>query len=112
MGVARYGGRGQIFKRLASHKKKYPTQLLYFSFYVIEQKQHEREIETIILRAAGPQMTLNTRKIALGTEPGNVHDYELGTNFFQRQMTRGRKIKKAIAKRFVVKPLARRKTDS
>lgn len=72
MGVARYGGRRQIFARLSNHKKKYPTQLLYFLFYVIEQKKHEREVETVILRAAGPQMTLNTRKIAPGTEPGDV----------------------------------------
>src|SRR5882724_87819 len=32
MGVARYGGRGQIFARMASHKRKYPRELVYFSF--------------------------------------------------------------------------------
>src|SRR4051794_11888528 len=32
MGIARYGGRGQIFSRLEAHKKRYPLQLLYFSF--------------------------------------------------------------------------------
>jgi hypothetical protein len=61
MGVARYGGRGQIFARLRSHKKKYPKELLYFSFYIIADKNHERELETAILRASGPQMVLNQR---------------------------------------------------
>ena len=44
MGVARYGGRGQIFNRLAVHKKNYPLQIMYFSFYVIASKNHEREV--------------------------------------------------------------------
>jgi hypothetical protein len=91
MGVARYGGRGDIFTRLVSHRKKYSKELRYFSFYVIANKAHEREIETVILRAAGPQMTLNTRKIAAGLHPGNISDYEPGTNFFERQRPRGRK---------------------
>jgi hypothetical protein len=89
MGVARYGGRGQIFMRLASHKKKYPKQLLYFSFYIIRNKQHEREIETAILRAAGSQMVLNQKKIAQGLDTGNVADYEPGTYFVQRQRKKG-----------------------
>ncbi len=93
MGVARYGGRGQIFKRLAAHKKKYSRQLQYFSFYIIADKKHEREIETAILRAAGPQMTLNTRKVQSGIERGDVRDYEPGTEFYERQQTRGRKKK-------------------
>ncbi len=84
MGVARYGGRGNVFNRLATHKKRYALQLIYFSFYVIENKSHEREIETVILRAAGPQMVLNTRKIAYGLHPGDVRDYEPGTIFFER----------------------------
>jgi hypothetical protein len=91
MGVARYGGRGAIFTRLASHKKNYRKQLLYYSFYVIENKPHEREIETALLRAAGPQMVLNTRKIAYGLHPGNIGDYEPDTEFFERQSIRGRK---------------------
>lgn len=89
MGVARYGGRGQIFARLASHKKKYPKQLLYFSFYIIRNKQHEREIETAILRAAGSQMLLNQKKIAQGLDTGNIADYEPGTYFVQRQRKKG-----------------------
>lgn len=85
MGVARYGGRGNIFNRLADHKRKYSTQLQYFSFYVVANKAHEREIETAILRAAGPQMTLNTRKVASGVLPGDIRDYEPGTIFFERR---------------------------
>lgn len=99
MGVARYGGRGKIFTRLESHKKKYKKELLYFSFYVIANKQHEREIETVILRAAGPQMTLNKRKIGAGLEPGNIQDYEPGTKFYERQRPRGRKKKSPRAPR-------------
>jgi hypothetical protein len=91
MGVARYGGRGAIFNRLSAHRKKYPKELLFYSFYVIENKSHEREIETAILRAAGPQMTLNTRKVAYGLHPGNIGDYEPGTKFFERQGIRGRR---------------------
>jgi hypothetical protein len=93
MGVARYGGRGDIFTRLAAHKKNYPKELQYFSFYVIANKAHEREIETVILRAAGRQMTLNTKKIAFGLHPGNIADYEPGTNFFERQNVPGPKSK-------------------
>ena len=91
MGVARYGGRGDIFTRLKSHNKNYPSELLYFSFYIIRNKKHEREIETAILRAAGSQMTLNERKTALGLKVGNVSDYEPGTHFIERQAKKGRK---------------------
>jgi hypothetical protein len=93
MGVARYGGRGQIFARLRSHKKKYRKELLYFSFYIIDDKNHERELETAILRAAGPQMVLNQKKVRAGIEPGNVADYEAGTRFFERQRRRGKKLR-------------------
>lgn len=91
MGVARYGGRGDIFTRLASHKKRYPKELLYFSFYIIENKSHEREIETAILRAASSQMILNKRKIRTGLAIGNISDYEPGTMFLERQGVRGPK---------------------
>jgi hypothetical protein len=84
-------GRGQIFNRLTAHKKAYPDQVMYFSFYVIANKNHEREVETAILRAAGPQMILNTKKVGDGIEPGDVRDYEPGTEFFERQRIRGRK---------------------
>jgi hypothetical protein len=93
MGVARYGGRGQIFVRLRSHFKKYPKELVYFSFYIIASKNHEREIETAIIRGAGPQLMLNERKIRAGIEPGHVGDYEPRTRFFERQRIRGKKRK-------------------
>jgi hypothetical protein len=91
MGVARYGGRGHIFPRLRSRKRRYPKELLYFSFYIIEQKNHEREIETAILRAASSQMVLNVRKVRAGNQPGGVSDYEPGTYFFQRFQRTGKK---------------------
>jgi hypothetical protein len=90
-GVARYGGRGRIFARLRSHKRKYTRELVYFSFYIIENKTHEREIENVILRAAGPQMVLNLRKVRDGIDPGRIGDYEPGTKFFRRRYARGTK---------------------
>jgi hypothetical protein len=93
MGVARYGGRGDIFNRLQSHQKKYRKELLYFSFFVIKDKNHEREIETAILRAASSQMILNQRKVRAGLELGNVADYEPGTEFIERQHKKGKKAK-------------------
>lgn len=90
-GVARYGGRGRIFTRLRNHKRKYTRELVYYSFYIIENKTHEREIENVILRAAGPQMVLNQRKVRDGIDPGWVSDYEPGTKFFRRLYGRGTK---------------------
>jgi hypothetical protein len=97
MGVARYGGRGQIFARLRSHKKRYPKELMYFSFYTIKNKSHEREIENAILRAAGGQMMLNQNKKRVGLEVGAVTDYEAGTYFFLRRPARAAKKKKKAA---------------
>ncbi|MHC2531789.1 hypothetical protein [Bradyrhizobium diazoefficiens] len=94
MGVARYGGRGNIFSRLYSHKKRYPKELMYFSFYTIKNKSHEREIENAILRAAGGQMMLNQNKKREGLEVGAVTDYEAGTYFFERRPARRTKKKK------------------
>jgi hypothetical protein len=90
-GVARYGGRGNIFSRLRSHKRKYRKELVYYSFFIIENKTYEREIENVILRAAGPQMILNQRKVRDGIDPGRVGDYEPGTKFFRRKYARGTK---------------------
>jgi hypothetical protein len=88
-GVARYGGRGQIFARLRRHKVKYEKELAYYSFYIIENKTHEREIENVILRAAGPQLILNQLKVRDGIDPGRIGDYEPGTKFFRRKYARG-----------------------
>lgn len=99
MGVPRYGGRGDIFSRLDSHQREHPKELLYFSFFIIKNKNHEREIETAILRAAGSEMILNQRKVRTGLEVGNVADYEPGTDFIERQRQRGRKTKRRRPRR-------------
>src|SRR5262245_20285263 len=52
MGTPRYVGRGAIFGRLKSHFKAHPRELVYFSFFVVKDKTHEREIETLAIRAA------------------------------------------------------------
>jgi hypothetical protein len=100
MGYARYGGRGQIFSRLAAHNRKYKKELHYFSFYTIRKKSHERELETAILRAAGPQMVLNVRKVRDRIEPGRVSDYEAGAFFVERQKRRGKKQNVFVPRRF------------
>lgn len=89
--VPRYGGRGRIFTRLATHKKNRPRELLYFSFYIIEAKKHEREIETAIIRAAGSQMLFNKRKVPTGINHRDIKDYEPGCKFLERQTTRGKR---------------------
>ncbi len=94
MGYARYVGRGAIFTRLRSHRKAHP-ELLYFSFYVVADKEHEREIETLAIRAAGPQLHFNTRKRRVDIAPGSVRDFEAGTKFYERQGKRGRPRKRA-----------------
>jgi len=70
MGTARYIGRGHVFNRLKSHKKAHQKELVYFSFYIVEEKQHEREIETLLIRAAGPQLEFNDRKKGSGSDRG------------------------------------------
>ena len=56
MGTPRYIGRGSIFLRLQGHRDAHIHELLYFSFYVVKDKVHEREIETLLIRAAGPSL--------------------------------------------------------
>jgi hypothetical protein len=84
MGYARYVGRGAIFSRLKSHRKAHP-ELLYYSFYIVAEKAHEREIETVAIRAAGPQLHFNTRKRRIDIGAGNVRDFEAGTFFYERK---------------------------
>ena len=91
MGVPRYIGRGQIFGRLSLRKKAQPLELIYFSFYVVSEKNHEREIETLLIRAAATQLHFNTRKKRVDIESGNVSDYEAGTIFYERKRVRGRR---------------------
>jgi len=98
MGTARYVGRGRIFQRLKAHHKKYSLVLHYYSFYVLPNKSHEREVETLLIRAAGPLLEFNQRKKRVTTSAGSIRDYEAGTVYFQRhrrrrssQSNRGRK---------------------
>ena len=97
MGTPRYIGRGDnIFGRLKADKKDHEKELVYFSFYIVEEKQHEREIETLLIRAAGPQLEFNERKKRIGIKSGDIKDYEPGTFFYERQAIRGRKTKRNV----------------
>lgn len=91
MGYPRYIGRGNIFARLKFRRKSQELELLYFSFFVVESKVHEREIETIMIRAAGPLLDFNTKKVRNDIQPGDVRDFEAGTKYFERQYKRGKK---------------------
>ena len=90
MGFARYIGRGAIFARLKARKDAQLLELAYFSFYVVSEKKHEREIETLLIRAAGPLLQFNTRKKRVSIMPGNIRDFEAGTYFYERQYKKGR----------------------
>lgn len=93
MGYARYVGRGAIFTRLKAGARQSTLEIAYFSFYVVEEKNHEREIETLLIRAAGPLLYFNERMKRLSLSPGNIRDYEPGTEFYERQYKRARKAK-------------------
>jgi hypothetical protein len=93
MGCPRYIGRGSIFSRLAERKKARELELKYFSFYVVEEKKHEREIETLLIRAAGPLLEFNTKKKRVTHRTGSIGDYEPGTRFFERRYERGKRPK-------------------
>ncbi len=90
MGYARYVGRDDIFTRLKSCRGKQVLELKYFSFYVVENRNHEREIETVLIRAAGRLLEFNERKKNDSILPGNVRDYEAATHFYERQYKKGR----------------------
>lgn len=93
MGVVRYIGRGSIFARLRTRKRAQQLELIYFSFYVVADKTHERELETLLIRAVSPMLHFNNKKKRVDIQPGNVRDYEAGTLFFERQYTRGARAK-------------------
>jgi hypothetical protein len=104
MGYPRYVGRGDIFTRLAARKNANITELSYFSFYIVEDKIHEREIETIMIRAAGPLLDFNTKKVRIDISPGDIKDFEAGTTFYERQRIKGPKVgKKSASKKSAVK---------
>jgi len=90
MGYARYIGRGDIFARLEARFRAQPLELMYFSFYVVENLKHEKEIETLLIRAGGPQLHFNERKRRIDIECGNVRDFQAGTRFYERRKRRGR----------------------
>lgn len=90
MGFPRYIGRGAIFSRLKARQDAQILELMYFSFYVVSEKKHEREIETLLIRAAGPLLEFNTRKKRVDIMPGNIRDYEAGTFFYERQYKKGK----------------------
>ena len=102
MGCPRYIGRENIFARLESRKKTQPLELEYFSFYVVSEKKHEREVESLLIRASGFLLEFNDRKKRVGISPGNIIDYEAGTFFYERQHKKGA-AKKAAAKKHVAK---------
>jgi hypothetical protein len=91
MGCPRYIGRGKVFSRLKARRKNNPRELTYYSFYIVKDKQHEREIETLLIRAASFLIEFNDRKVQRSIEPGSVLDYEVGTTFFERKAQRTRK---------------------
>ena len=95
MGYPRYIGRGNIFNRLDARRKAQVLELSYFSFFVVETKMHEREIETIMIRAAGPLLDFNNRKVRNDIQAGDVRDFEAGTKYIERQYKKGRKRKRA-----------------
>lgn len=66
-------------------------ELLYFSFYVLGNTVHEREVETLLIRAAGPQLNFNKSKKRLDIQPGDIRDYEAETIFYERQEPKGRR---------------------
>lgn len=90
MGCPRYIGRGDIFARLAARKKAQQLELEYFSFYVVQEKVHEREIETLLIHTAGFLLEFNDRKKRVGIAPGSMADYEAGTRFYVRRYERRR----------------------
>ena len=90
MGCPRYIGRGNIFGRLSARQHAHPYELVYFSFYVVSEKKHEREIETLLIRAAGFLLEFNDRKKRVGIAHGNVRDFEGGTLFYERQKKKGK----------------------
>ena len=89
MGCPRYIGRGKIFSRLDTRRRASPRELVYFSFYVVADKKHEREIETLLIRSAEFVLELNQRKKRVGIAHADVKDFEAGTFFYERRDRKG-----------------------
>src|SRR5206468_2282944 len=88
LGYPRYVGRRFIFRRLRSHKKAHPNELAYFSFYIIEGKHHQRDIETLLIRTAGAALGFNDRKKREMIEVGRLRDYHGPLLFYERHAKR------------------------
>lgn len=93
MGYPRYIGRGNIFRRIDARRKAQVLELAYFSFFVVEDIVHRRELETIMIRAAGPLLDFNSRKVRIDIQPGDIKDFEPGTHYVERQYKKGKKNK-------------------
>lgn len=87
MACPRYIGRGRVFSRLITRRRRNPRELVYFSFYLVEERKHEREIETLLIRAAGPLLHFNEMKKQDTIATGSVADFEAGTRFYRRSRT-------------------------
>jgi hypothetical protein len=92
MGWPRYIGRGEVFSRLKARRKAQSQELVYFSLYVIKNKKHTREIETLMIRTAGSLLSFNDRKKRQDQMTGRVTDYEAGTEFAERQTKKGKTV--------------------
>jgi hypothetical protein len=91
MGWPRYIGRGtDVFGRLKARKKAQSQELYYFSLYIIKDKTHTREIETLMIRTAGSLLSFNDKKKRQDQMTGRVTDYEAGTQFAERQSKKGK----------------------
>jgi hypothetical protein len=49
-------------------------ELKYFFFYVVKDKRHEREIETLLIRAAGRLLEFNQKKRTVTISTGSMRD--------------------------------------
>ena len=93
MGCPRYIGRGEnVFVRIETRINIHPIELQYFSFYLVEDKKHEREIETLLIRTTSSLVEFNEKKKRVGISHGSIKDYEAGTVFYERQRKKGREL--------------------
>lgn len=102
MGGPRYAGLSiNVFSRLRNHHHKYGAQLPYFSFFTVLSGRHQKEIETVMVRAVG-NAAINQYKKAVGFEPGSLEGFAPGTIFYQRK-------KKSAAKKRSIRKGATKK---
>ena len=80
----------EIMRNCTISRDKLTLELEYFSFYIVEEKKHEREIETIMIRAAGPLLVFNEKKKRNSIDAGDIKDYEAGTMYYERHWKKGK----------------------